>query len=289
MDDNATLKMAWEAARKDWLAGKRRNTAKAYRIAWRDFFAWAGVRPWEVTGELAVGWAKHLAATGLAARSINLKVSALASFYDFVRGAPLEGDRRRTVLWPVERANPFVGVARPPRSPYRGVRPLSPDEVRAVLAAINTGCLTGARDYALLLTPLVTGRRISEVLGMRWGDLEPMGEGGYVFTYRGRDGRLRGTTLPGRCYRAICAYLEKDGRPPERMGAGDYVFVPLRPERVRRLPGHADTSTGRNRPVTVGFANRVLKKYARRAGVDIRKATLRGWRVGEVEGWKDDA
>jgi integrase len=276
MDDNTTLKTAWEAARKDWLAGKGRNTAKAYRYAWRGFFAWAGVRPWEVTGELAVSWVEHLAAAGLAARSINLKVSALASFYDFVRGA---------VLWPVERGNPFVGVARPPRFPYRSVRPLSPGEVRAVLAAINTACLTGARDYALLLTPLVTGRRISEVLGMRWGDLEPMGEGGYVFTYRGRDGRLRGTTLPGRCYRAICAYLEKDGRPPERMGAGDYVFVPLRPERVRRLPGHADTATDRNRPLTVGFANRILKKYARRAGVDVGKATLRGWRIGGVEGW----
>jgi integrase len=270
----------WEAAREEWLTGKGRNTAKAYRIAWRGFLAWAGVPPWEVTRELAVSWVEHLAAAGLAARSINLKVSALASFYDFVRGAPLEGHGRGAVLWPVERGNPFVGLARPPRSPYRRVKRLSPGEVRAVLAAINTGCLTGSRDYALLLTLLVTGRRISEVLGMRWGDLEPMGEGGYVFTYRDRDGRLRGTILPGRCYRAICAYLEKDGRPPERMGAGDYVFVPLRPERVRRLPGHAHTSTGRNRPLTVGFANRILKKYARRAGVDVRKATLRGWRVG---------
>jgi integrase len=284
MHDDEALKRAWNQARHTWLSGKGRNTAKAYRYAWRGFLAWAGVPPWEVTRELAVGWVEHLAAAGLAARSISLKVSALASFYDFVSSAPLEGDGRGAVLWPVERGNPFVGVARPPRSPYRSVRPLSPGEVRAVLAAINTGCLTGARDYALLLTPLLTGRRVSEVLGMRWGDLEPMGEGGYVFTYRDRGGRLRGTTLPGRCYQAICAYLEKDGRPPERMGAGDYVFVPLRPERVRRLPGHAHTSTGRNRPVTVGFANRILKKYARRAGVDVRKATLRGWGVGGVAG-----
>jgi integrase len=278
MHDDEALKCAWNQARQEWLSGKGRNTAKAYRYAWRGFFAWAGVLPWEVTRELAVSWVEHLAAAGLAAPSISLKVSALASFYDFVMGA---------VLWPVERGNPFVGLARPPRSPYRGVRPLSPGEVRAVLAAINTGCLTGARDYALLLTPLLTGRRVSEVLGMRWGDLEPMGEGGYVFTYRDRGGRLRGTTLPTRCYQAICAYLEKDGRPPERMGAGDYVFVPLRPERVRRLPGHTATSIDRNRPVTVGFANRILKKYARRAGVDVRKATLRGWMAGRLEGWKD--
>jgi integrase len=280
MNDDQALKRAWTQARDAWLSGKGANTAKAYRYAWRDFFDWVGVWPWEVTRELAASWVAHLAAAGLAARSINLKTSALASFYDFVRGAPLAGDGPRMVLWPVQRGNPFVGLARPPRSPYRGLRPLSPGEVEAVLAAINTSCLTGARDYALLLTPLLTGRRVSEVLGMRWGDLEPMGERGYVFTHRDRDGRLRGTTLPARCYRAICAYLERDGRPPERMGAGDYVFVPLRPERVRRLPGQAGAATGRNRPLTVGFVNQVLKKYARRAGVDLRKATLRAWREG---------
>ena len=92
--------------------------------------------------------------------------------------------------------------------------------------------------------------------------------------------------MPDGCYRALCAYLEMDGRPPGRMAAGDHVFVPLHPERVRRLPGHASTSIGRNRPLSVGFANRILKKYARRAGVDGRKATLRGWRAGRLEGWK---
>jgi hypothetical protein len=92
--------------------------------------------------------------------------------------------------------------------------------------------------------------------------------------------------VPDRCYRAICAYLEMDGRPPGRLAAGDHVFVPLHPERVRRLPRHAHSQIDPNRPLSVSFANRILKKYARRAGVDVRRATLRGWRDGRLDDWK---
>lgn len=274
----------FEAARRAWLAAKGRHTARAYQLAYRQFFAWAGVRPWQVSPELAQAWVQHMAAAGLAARSINLKLSALVSFYDFAARPRGMGDvagvgsPRPDGLWPAGQGNPFQAVPRPPVPLNRRSAYPSPGEVRAILAAINIRCRTGRRDYALLLALLVTGRRPGEVLGLRWGDLEPLEGGDYAWGYRNQAGRPGRAMLSHAGYRAICAYLETDGRPPGHMRAEDFIFVPLYPERIRRLPGQAGRLLQPDRPLSVSTANRIVKKYARRAGVDPAKAHLRGLR-----------
>jgi integrase len=219
-----------------------------------------------------------MAGRGLANRTINLKLSALSSFYEFVasRGAP-PGHGCQGVLWPAERDNPFKTVERPMVFAYSRTKSPTLQEMRAILGAINTQCLTGARDFALLYTILVTCRRASEVLAIRWSDIQPLDNGDYVFTYQTRQGP-RQAILNHRCYRAICAYLEMDGRPPQAMATDDYIFTPLDPARVRRLPGNAGKRIEPNRPLSSRFASRILKKYARRAGVDIAKARIPGLR-----------
>ena len=288
--DGEWQRQAWEGARRAWLqrrgrVGKSRHTIAVYRIAFKQFFAWAEVPPWQVSAELAQGWAEHLVREGLADRTINLKLSAMSSFYEFVGNdyRAQTPDGRETALWPAERGNPFEAVDRPRTFPYRRPRPLSQAEVRAILAAINTECLTGRRDYALLVTILNTGRRPSEVLNLRWGDIQPSEEGGHHFTYRER-GQVRWADLPATCYQAICAYLEIDGRPPERMGPGDYVFVAMNPALVKRLPHCADKPVQPNRPLSKCFANRILKKYARLVGVDPRRARVHHLRRVRAEG-----
>jgi integrase len=280
---NASLRLTWEAARDAWLDRIRRgggspHTAQAYEIAFRQFFEWAGIPPWQVSSELARAWARHMAERGLADRTINLKLSALSSFYEFVagRGAP-PGHGCQGVLWPAERGNPFKTVERPRVFAYSRTKSPNLQEMRAILGAINTDCLTGARDFALLYTILVTCRRVSEVLGMRWGDIRPLDSGDYVFSYRTRQGP-RQSILNHRCYGAICGYLEMDGRPPDAMAAGDYIFTPLDPARTRRLPGNAGKRIEPNRPLSGRVASRIVKKYARRAGVDIEKARIPGLR-----------
>lgn len=275
--EDAALWPAWEGARRAWLESKGQasdgsNTAKAYGIAFRQFFEWAGIPPWQVSPDLARAWARHMLREGLADRSINLKLSAMSSFYDFVQGG------RELALWPAERRNPFAAVERPKVLPaYGRARFPSLEEVGTILAAINTDCRTGARDFALLYTILVTCRRAPEVLHMKWGDIQPLEEGGYALSYRDR-GQLKQAALSPACYQAICAYLEMDDRPPARMRADDYIFVPMDPERVRRLPGNADKPIEANRPLSSSFANRILKKYAQRAGVNLEKAHLHGLR-----------
>ena len=172
--------MEWIEAYQAWLESKRRrsggaNTAKTYETAWKQFFRWSQVKPWEVTPQLAERWTVFLAHEGreikdrnngtiirrqpLSDSSINLKLAALSSFYNFVQ--------KGYDLWPANRRNPFDGVERNKISPYGRAKYPTADEAKALLAAINPDTLTGKRDFALLFTILVTCRRSSEVLGER--------------------------------------------------------------------------------------------------------------------------
>lgn len=279
--DGAALRwLAWEGARRAWLEDKGGPTRRVYSIAWQQFMAWAGVPPWRVSPRLARAWAHHLAGQGLAPATLHLKLAALSSFYHFVgrvyRLRTPQG--HQAGLWRAGRPNPFRRVPRPRLPAGRRARQPSPADVRAMLANINPACLTGRRDFALLLTLVVAGRPAPQVLAMAWGDLNPLDTGDCLFTCRGAGGARTQVVLPATCYQAICAYLEMDGRPPDRLGRDDTVFLPLNVERASRL---SPPSRQPNQPLSASFANRILKKYARRAGVDPARAHLRGLcRVG---------
>jgi site-specific recombinase XerD len=298
--DDSPLWMAWEGARRAWLDSKRRksgrnNTVRAYEVAFKQFFEWAAVPPWQVSPGLAQEWTGYLAREGkevedpetgeirregLSDASLNQKLAALSSFYDFVqrRYSFRTPDGRDVALWPADRRNPFDAVERPQVSAYDRATFPSTDEIQAILDAINTDCLTGKRDFALLYTIMVTCRRSSEVLHMKWGDLRELEDGDYAFSYRYKGGAIKQAVLNKMCYQAICDYLGADGRPPEEMTAEDYIFIPMDPERVTRLPGREGDEVEANRPISNSMANRILKKYARRAEVDLDKAHIHGLR-----------
>lgn len=281
--DDSPLWVAWEGAHQAWLESKRRrsggpNTVRAYQVAFTQFFEWAGVAPWMVSPALVQNWVRHLTELELAETTVNLKLAALSSFYDFVmrRYAARTADGREVTLWPADRRNPFEAVERAKVSPYGRAKYPTTDEAKALLAVINTSSLTGKRDFALLYSILVTCRRSSEVLNMRWGDLQEMGDGNYTFRYRYKGGSMRRAVLHRTCYLAIGDYLVADGRPPETMETEDYVFVALHPERIQRL--RPDALVEANKPISNSLANRILKKYARRVAVEAEKAHLHGLR-----------
>jgi integrase len=192
----------------------------------------------------------------------------------------------------------------------------STDELKAILAAPNTTNLVGKRDFALLYTLATTCRRASEILLMRWGDIQATADG-YQFRYIYKGGKLRKSVLHRTAYQAICAYLEAAGRPVAEMEAGDWVWLPLYPDRVRRLPSwqraqEARAAGARSAPCSAGAgtgpsggspsggtgsvgdrpeqdggelgplsnhqANSILKKYARRTGMDVKRAHIHGLR-----------
>ena len=82
-------------------------------------------------------------------------------------------------------SNPCDEIERPRAnpSPPRG---LTAEEVRRLLAVIPE-TPEGLRDRAIVLTLVLTGRRRSEILNPRAGDLST--DGGLSYAYRGKGGK----------------------------------------------------------------------------------------------------
>lgn len=234
---------------------------------------------------------------GISSASLALKLAALKEFFDFVKfkyelpfqpvlhQALVDGEMlflsesgRQVTLWAAAAGNPFdpQRVERPRVTPYgRSIEPTTA-EVAAIFNQINLDTVHGKRDYALLLAFYSTACRASEVLNLKWGDLQATNAGHFTFSFRGKSGKIDQVALDREVYGAIASYLQAAGRWP--LDPDDFVFAPLS-EKHKNLPwyqpGH---ELDGNRPLDHDTAAQILKKYARLARVEPARAHLHGLR-----------
>ena len=71
--------------------------------------------------------------------------------------------------------NPITDVKKRPVQAYAAAQPLIPESVETGLESINRNSLEGMRDYALLAVGIATGRRASELAGLRGRDVKIQG------------------------------------------------------------------------------------------------------------------
>ena len=275
----------WRRAFDNWLAAKAPNTQRAYLRAWEDLLAFTGKRPDRILSADLQAWANDLGkraldpvvlrglqgkghrargdGRGLSASTVNLWLSAVSSFYRYastVYMVPEPGGER-----PLHDHNPAAVVSRPDATSYARADYLDAGELTRLLGAIPRKTARGLRDYALFLGYVLTGRRNGEWRRLRWGDLRARGER-ITYAWRGKNTEHARNELPPPVWSAIRAYLEAAGRMKE-MRPGDYVFTPL-DDNATRLPNVDAGEWDRNRPLSGSAANRLLKTYARRAGLD---------------------
>ncbi|MBI5948575.1 MAG: tyrosine-type recombinase/integrase [Chloroflexi bacterium] len=195
---------AWQQALYAFLAEKERRsgslrTVEGYNRMLQHFFGRAGKTPDEVTSPDVLGWAHGIGLSGRrpASSTVGGRIACLSSFYRFL------------IRMQMVSSNPCDALERPKfvTAPARG---LGPEDVRRLLAAIPD-TVPGRRDRAIVLTLALTGRRRSEVINLKAGNIEFDG-GRAAYTYRGKGGKTGRRELPHPAYEAIVATLADAGK-----------------------------------------------------------------------------
>jgi len=194
---------AWERAFYAFLAEKERRsgsrrTVDAYSRTLQRFFGTLGKPPDQVTSPDVFVFAHGRGPSGREPRAITIgaRLACISSFFRFL------------IRMKIVSSNPCDEIERPRASPAPP-RGLSAEEIRRLLAVI-TETPEGLRDRAIVLTLVLTGRRRSEILNLRAGNISAAG--GLFYTYRGKGGKQAKRELPRPAFEAIEASLAAWGK-----------------------------------------------------------------------------
>lgn len=233
------------------------HTVSNYRREIGQFMAFAqerGVHAWaDVTAALLRRWLAELHQQGYAKASVARRVSELRSFYAWLK-------RREMVP-----SNPVNEISAP-KLPQRLPRPLTRDDVEALLAAPDASTPQGQRDKAMLELLYAGGLRVSELLALDVADVD-LAQARVHVTGKGAKERLALIGVPA--VAALKTYLA-DGRPQllahaERSGGR----VDAKGKWLSRRPSALFLNRFGQR-LSVSMFTRTLGDYAAAAGIAMR-------------------
>jgi len=240
-DPNATgLDQAIYAflAEKERRSGSRR-TVESYSRMLYQFFGRLGKPPDQVTAPEVFGYAHGTGLSGKKPSSVTIgaRIACLSSFYRFlIRMGLVSG-------------NPCDQLERPRATPAPP-RGLTAADIKKLLEVIPDTPV-GLRDRAIVLTLTLTGRRRSEVLNLKVGDLS-WEEDTVYYSYRGKGGKQGKRELPQPALRAIHTALAAFGYDLSTMKPGKSLW-----------PSSGDSGRG----ITSGTFYGNLRRYFRAAGL----------------------
>jgi site-specific recombinase XerD len=233
----------WERALYAFLAEKERRsgsrrTVEGYSHMLQHFFGVVGKPPDQVASQEVFAWAYGVGLSGKEPSPVTIgaRLAALSSFYRFL------------IRMGIVASNPCDPVQRPKTSlsPPRG---LSAEEIKQLLSVIPDTPV-GLRDRAIILSLTLTGRRRSEVLNLRAGDISQTG--GLFYTYRGKGGKTGKRELPRPAFEAIQRALTAFGKDLTAMAPDEPLW-----------PSSAQDGRG----LTSGTFYCNLRRYLKRAGL----------------------
>jgi len=171
--------LEWLDRFRRYMGSERRlsaHTDSSYARDLRALVAWCdrqGLADWSALDSQHIRrFAAHSHALGLAPRSIQRRLSAVRSFFEFLlREAPAEAARgARGRRAPRVTLNPALEV-RAPKSPRRLPQTLDADQMARLLEIPAGGGLT-ARDRALMELLYSSGLRLAELVGLNLSDID---------------------------------------------------------------------------------------------------------------------
>ena len=244
-----------EAFFTDRLAKQRRastHTVAAYRDSFRLLLDYlqhrTGTAPSrlqfeDLDAEVITAFLAHLEDDR--ANSVRTRNARLAALHSFFRFAALRHPEHSRLIQRV--------LAIPQKRAGKGmVAFLTEPEVEALLRAPARATRIGRRDHALLVLALQTGLRVSELTGLRYGDVE-LGTGAHVRTH-GKGRKDRCTPLTAHTVAVLGTWMREQDRQPT-----DYVFpgrgnrnARLSPDAVQRMIAKHTTAAAARCPTLTG-------------------------------------
>jgi len=207
----------------------KRKTIKAYRHAVVSFLRWFGAAPHLATHEDLRRYLLYMVDAGQASGTVSNHLSAIRTIFDKFCGRQIT-----------------LGLVTP-RRPNRLPVILSPEEVKALLQAA-----TSLRDKLILGLIYATGMRVSEVVRVRWRDVDF--DRRLINVWQGKGRTDRQVTLPT-CYEPLLKELSQGF-------AGEDFLFPSESSRRGSCKRHLSPRT----------AERIMERAVRIAGIK-KKAT----------------
>ena len=220
------------------------QTIKTYNTELRMFVSYLeeelGKSLEELTAEDVSVYREHLIKTYAAATAAK-KLAVLRRFliFTFMAGA--------TTVNP-EALRFFAKSPRVHTDPSYNI--LTDDELSRMLSAART---TNYRDYVLLATMAGGGLREAEVVGVKVGDFQEVGEGQVLLRVRGKGDKVRNVPLSPDLWAFVQRFILFSGR-----SLNSYVDA-RKPLFVSRV--------GKDKPLTTRSVQNIVKKYVRAAGI----------------------
>ena len=203
-----------DAAIAEWLTQKETRTSsqktrQAYEDTmqqFRDFLARGGLdllsNPIDIA-RVAALWAnmrdpeksRH-PGQDVSPNTYNQRLAILSSFYTFVKET-----------YKLDVPNPIKDVKKRPVQAYASAQPLEPETVEQGFERINRNTLEGLRDYAILAVALYTGRRVSELAGLRGADVKFASSNRIQLTFRCKGGKIKRDLLDVETSAVLLEYL----------------------------------------------------------------------------------
>lgn len=207
-----------------------------------------------VTPDVANAWANYQLSIGQSKSTINRKLSAMKSFYQFLC--------RRNIR--IVEYNPFSteeGSVRFKNTTknYSDKRTLAPQEITKLLKCVKVDEAQGVdrvialRDLIILEILVTAGLRRAELCGVKLGDVR-LNNGTYLIEVLGKGGKTRFMVLAPSIKRNIDEYLRMRG-------------VSLADKQLPLIISHSSNADPAAH-VNTSTVYRVVKKYAMEAGLD---------------------
>jgi integrase/recombinase XerD len=140
-------------------------------------------------------------------QTVNMRLRTLRQFFAFLAGEGYLAE------------NPAARVQRL-KAAETLITAMNKDQVRQLLAVPDRKTFTGLRDYTMMVLMLDTGLRLSEVSGLRTGDIN-FKEG--IIKVMGKGARERAVPLQAKLKKTMKEYLAHRGSEPDH----DFIFVTI--------------------------------------------------------------